>query len=1201
MADEISLVRAGDVWRYYCATNPPSSPITAWREVSFDDTFWLQGPSGFCTIKADPFSQATTWPKNCRSVYLRRTFIVSDPASVKWLVLRLDYQSGFVAYLNGQEIVRQGLTNTPPAFDDFATFHSGFPSIGLNLAANYAEAFDASAGAGALVAGTNVLAIEVHTAATNNEIGLSAGISTNHMLLVPELLANFQRGPFLQNATTNSIQVIWRTPVPADTAVDFGTNEALGSDVSDATLTTNHVATMTGLLPGTRYFYQVRSTAGVTSAVSPTYSFNTLKASGDICFLEIGDSGTGSAAQYSLVGAMKQAGADLVVHVGDVLYPDFANGLEDIRCLSVYGQIMHSVPFYFTMGNHDVDVDDDDDDRLLGPGTGEAYLSTFYLPTNSMTGTEHYYSFDHGDAHFVVLFLPYFAESTTVLTNYDLYEGSAQYCWLTNDLAASSKPWKFIFLHCPPATSGNHRMDNYNQFNPHFGTTNLDWQVEQSLLLPVAQRYGVQMFFSGHSHDYERFMPINGVHFFVNGCGGGNYTGIEPAPPSEGGGRDAFSSQFYSTPGVTSFTKVTVHGDSLLLQGILADGTVFDYMTIQRALPPAQVYNSTWNTTLVEVALANDGFGNITGQTFNLVGTPIPALAGFAANLGRVYVNNDATNLFIGFEQSMFPSNSTVFLFIESPRQNGVANLIGLGDGIVGSDEGVDGLDFLENLSFTNFTPSVACLLGDEYADAQARHFTRPGSPLDAGQGVFRLDTNFSDVPGIRLQQFNCTPNFNTSYKTNYPERNADFMEVAIPLEQLGGLQLGDTIKIAAVVGLGGCDTNARTRELDTGFLGSSMTGSGQSNVVIGAISVRLAQKTLLVRADDIIRPYGATNPPLTVTYEGFMNGDGLEVLSGSPVISTVAGTNAPVGAYPIELSAGTLSNANYCFSCSNGILTVTPAVLMVRANDQARTYGSTNRLLAETYSGFVNGQDTNIISGEPALWASAETNSPVGTYWITVSKGTMEVADTNYCLVFSNGVLTVIPASSTNTLFSSKNPSTNGIPVTFTVSVSPIPPAAAIPTGSVSFLTNGIFLMMADLSNGVACVNMNSLPPGTNEIAAAYSGDGNYLGSTNFLQQLVLAVPIMVTNSDFLLNIVKIGTNTFTFSLMGTTNALYCLLETTNISAPMTDWVVFPDSTNIATNGIWSYTITNAEIPEGGCTYVAIRFFRAKAVNFPP
>src|SRR5882757_220434 len=103
---------------------------------------------------------------------------------------------------------------------------------------------------------------------------------------------------------------------------------------------------------------------------------------------------------------------------------------------------------------------------------------------------------------------------------------------------------------------------------------------------------------------------------------------------------------------------------------------------------------------------------------------------------------------------------------------------------------------------------------------------------------------------------------------------------------------------------------------------------AGQSNVVLGAVSVHLSLPVLTIKADNKTRAYGATNPPLTVTYSGFASGDDFSALSGSPALSTVADTNSPVGTYPIAVSQGTLSNAHYNFSFTNGTLAVTQAVL---------------------------------------------------------------------------------------------------------------------------------------------------------------------------------------------------------------------------------------------------------------------------------
>src|SRR5262249_44819183 len=171
-------------------------------------------------------------------------------------------------------------------------------------------------------------------------------------------------------------------------------------------------------------------------------------------------------------------------------------------------------------------------------------------------------------------------------------------------------------------------------------------------------------------------------------------------------------------------------------------------------------------------------------------------------------------------------------------------SMVGLGNGLVDPEgQGADGLDFLENLSFTNFSPSIACLLGDEKADGQFRSYARPNLTRNIGQGVFHLDTAFTDVTGARVQQFNLSPQpaSEGAHEGATDEQNADFIEVAIPYEALGGIQPGDRIKVGAVVGGAVLNTSSQSRDLDRGFLGLSLHGSGMGPVLLEGLTVQLS------------------------------------------------------------------------------------------------------------------------------------------------------------------------------------------------------------------------------------------------------------------------------------------------------------------------------------------------------------------------
>src|SRR5208337_4971238 len=100
------------------------------------------------------------------------------------------------------------------------------------------------------------------------------------------------------------------------------------------------------------------------------------------------------------------------------------------------------------------------------------------------------------------------------------------------------------------------------------------------------------------------------------------------------------------------------------------------------------------------------------------------------------------------------------------------------------------------------------------------------------------------------------------------------------------------------------------------------------------------------------------------------------------------------------------LAATNYVFSLSNGTLTVGQAPLLVTANNTNRLYGQTNPVFTAAYSGFVDGDTTNVLSGSPSLTSSATTNSVVGGYTITAAVGGLTA--TNYSFSFVNGTLTV-------------------------------------------------------------------------------------------------------------------------------------------------------------------------------------------------
>lgn len=152
--EDTDIISVGDTWRYYKGYGEASTPVTLWRQIGFGDSGWLQGPTGIGYGDNDDATVLNDMSGGYWSIFCRKTFTIADPSSVENLVLSINYDDGFVAYLNGSEVARS--PNMPAGPIAYNTQ----PNSGHEAGAF--EAFDITAFKNLLVSGPNVLAVQVH-------------------------------------------------------------------------------------------------------------------------------------------------------------------------------------------------------------------------------------------------------------------------------------------------------------------------------------------------------------------------------------------------------------------------------------------------------------------------------------------------------------------------------------------------------------------------------------------------------------------------------------------------------------------------------------------------------------------------------------------------------------------------------------------------------------------------------------------------------------------------------------------------------------------------------------------------------------------------------------------------------------------------------------------------------------------------------
>ncbi len=166
-----AFVREGDPWDYFVAETPPDA---GWRDPTFDPAAagWLRGPSGLGYGDGDDATDLAWMAGRAVTLYARVAWqLPSAGAAIDYLALRIRYDDGFVAYLNGQEIARRAVAGAPPAFDEPA---SELHEI-LGGAGTFDERIDVGGAIRFLAPGMNVLAIETHNESIDStDLSMSA-------------------------------------------------------------------------------------------------------------------------------------------------------------------------------------------------------------------------------------------------------------------------------------------------------------------------------------------------------------------------------------------------------------------------------------------------------------------------------------------------------------------------------------------------------------------------------------------------------------------------------------------------------------------------------------------------------------------------------------------------------------------------------------------------------------------------------------------------------------------------------------------------------------------------------------------------------------------------------------------------------------------------------------------------------------------
>lgn len=343
------------------------------------------------------------------------------------------------------------------------------------------------------------------------------------------------RGPYLQAAGSDRVTICWRSDVPTTNELSYGLNkEGPFTLITKLGLDVDHAISIIGLQPGTRYYYRIKGLSVVGASLDlggDQFWFKTAPVDGSSTATRIwavGDSGyqTNYAdlayAAYNSYNQVTSKTTDVFLMLGDNAYPNGTDSTYQGALFNRYASLIKNTPLWSTIGNHD--------DTTVPANPVAPYFSIFNFPTAGEcggfpSGTEKYFSFNHGNIHFISIDTNTYASVADAPgAPYGMVD------WLRDDLIACSADWIIAFMHQAPYSKGSHNSD-----------TELNLVLTRNHIIPLLENYGVDLVIGGHSHSYERSALIDG-HYGISNTYDSSSMRKWPGNGSCIGGLDSFGS-----------------------------------------------------------------------------------------------------------------------------------------------------------------------------------------------------------------------------------------------------------------------------------------------------------------------------------------------------------------------------------------------------------------------------------------------------------------------------------------------------------------------------------------------------------------------------------------------------------------------------------------------------------------------------------